>query len=377
MINKRLLVKNLLSHQDENSFYDKKLQLDLSNKQHKAKFIKHVCALANSNPKNNSYIVIGVRDQDNAIVGVNFFDDAKIQNLVNAYLANPPRVQYENVPFAHLPADKVVGLVTIRPATGLVSLRKNIWKYYGGSVFFREGSISMPKVFDIVVEDLNSATVQQIENSARNGIQDSLDGVIDFLYHRHRERHGDYKVFKDIFILCWAGNKSVKDGQEYWSRVDIELINEQVRLYYSALDQVQLHWNEDKFEILEFVQLGIDNQVQFYELERQTFVFKENGHYTIETEVLFQPPQYEKSSLFHVYTSCKQLLDVLRAGDKLQTHQIADVQRLPENLLICHFNDMGDALDELTSCKKLLKPYPVAYEQWKQAMRILRKVKYA
>jgi len=29
MINKRLLVKNLLAHQDENSFYDKKRRLDL------------------------------------------------------------------------------------------------------------------------------------------------------------------------------------------------------------------------------------------------------------------------------------------------------------------------------------------------------------
>ena len=36
MINKRLLVKNLLAHNDENSFYDKKLQLNLGNKEGKA-----------------------------------------------------------------------------------------------------------------------------------------------------------------------------------------------------------------------------------------------------------------------------------------------------------------------------------------------------
>jgi hypothetical protein len=31
-----------------------------------------------------------------------------IQNLVNAYLENPPKIQYENVPFPNLPKDKVI-----------------------------------------------------------------------------------------------------------------------------------------------------------------------------------------------------------------------------------------------------------------------------
>ena len=53
MINKRLLVKNLLAHNDENSFYDKKRFITIGEKEGKAKFLKHVCALANSNPKNN------------------------------------------------------------------------------------------------------------------------------------------------------------------------------------------------------------------------------------------------------------------------------------------------------------------------------------
>jgi predicted HTH transcriptional regulator len=50
------------------------------------KVLKHICAI-NSNPANNSYIVVGVEDQDNEIVGWIF--DSHIQNLVNAYLENP------------------------------------------------------------------------------------------------------------------------------------------------------------------------------------------------------------------------------------------------------------------------------------------------
>ncbi|HET8884844.1 MAG TPA: ATP-binding protein, partial [Salinimicrobium sp.] len=115
MINKRLLIKNLLAHNSENSFYDKKRVIDINGKIGKAKFLKHVCALANSNPQNNSYIVIGVEDEDNSITGIDFFDDSKIQNLVNAYIENPPRVIYENIPFPHLPENLVVGLITIRP----------------------------------------------------------------------------------------------------------------------------------------------------------------------------------------------------------------------------------------------------------------------
>ena len=42
MINKRLLIKHLLSHNDENSFYDKKRKVDISFKEGKAKFLKHI-----------------------------------------------------------------------------------------------------------------------------------------------------------------------------------------------------------------------------------------------------------------------------------------------------------------------------------------------
>ena len=219
MINKRLLIKNLLAHNDENSFYDKKRKIDISQKEGKAKFLKHICALSNSNPDNNSYIVIGVEDEDNKIVGVDFFDDSKIQNLINAYLSNPPVVQYENIPFPHLQDDKVVGLVTIRAKSTneVTSLRRNIWKYYGGSVFMREGSMSMPKVFDIEIKDVNSRIVSSIEKHAQNNIQHTLDGVIDFMDKR-KDFKPKYKVFKEYFVLCWAGQKKTVKEENFFSR---------------------------------------------------------------------------------------------------------------------------------------------------------------
>jgi predicted HTH transcriptional regulator len=125
MINKRLLIKNLLSHNDENSFYDKKQKLSFESKDGKAKFLKHICALSNSNPICNSFIVIGIEDEENKIFGVDFYDDSKIQNLINAYLKNPPKITYENVSFPSLPRHKVIGLVTI-----LVYYIYNILKFF-------------------------------------------------------------------------------------------------------------------------------------------------------------------------------------------------------------------------------------------------------
>src|SRR6187402_3516343 len=144
MINKRLLIKNLLAHNDESSFYDKKRQLNLHTREGKGKFLKHICALSNSNPANNSYIVVGVEDHDNEIVGDDFFDDSRIQNLVNAFLENPPKIQYENVPFPNLSKDKVVGLVTIKPKKRVSYFKKGIHTIIAKQAFIRRGSNSIP-----------------------------------------------------------------------------------------------------------------------------------------------------------------------------------------------------------------------------------------
>ena len=378
MINKRLLIKNLLAHNDESSFYDKKRQIDLGSKEGKAKFLKHICALSNSNPENNSYIVIGVEDETNEIRGVDFFDDSKIQNLVNAYLSNPPLIAYENVMFPDLPEDKVVGLVTIRPNGKITSLRKNIWKYWGGSIFLRDGSISMPKDFDIEIKDVNSEVVQAIENKAKNNIELTLDGVIDFINHRHANLESDYKVFKELFVVCWAGNTKVVKDNTYFSRVDIELINEQVRLFYSALDEVSISYTEDYFQIVEYVHLGINNQYRYYPLEEVTISFKNNGFYSIDTQLIFEPPKYDPKSLFHIYNANQALLNKLKKNIPLRPNEIRDLQHFPENMLICYLNDFPEAKKKLQEAKPYLKQFDSnIYQQYKETTRILRKVKYS
>lgn len=379
MLNKRLLIKNLLAHSDENSFYDKKLKLNMSRREGKAKFLKHICALSNRNPKNNSYLVVGVKDDDNSIVGVDFFDDSKIQNLIDSYLDNPPQVRYENVLFPHLPKEKVVGLVIIGANNGKVcSLRRNIWKYYGGSVFLRKGSISMPfRVQDeIELKDVNSEIVASIESHSQNNVEHTLKGVFDFM-EKSVDLEPKYKVFKEYFVVCWAGKKTQVNGETYFSRVDIELINEQVKLFYSDLDQVSISHDQDSFKIVEYVHLGLYENYRYYPLEEVTIHFKNNMSYEIESRMLFEPPQFQKETLFHIYNTNNALLEKLKNNRSLTVSEEKDLQKLPATYLLCQLNGFPQAMEKLEEAKPLLKAHnSEIHQSLKEAVRILRKVKY-
>ena len=312
MINKRLLIKNLLAHNDESTFYDKKRQLNLHSKEGKAKFLKHICALSNSNPSNNSYIVVGVEDENNEISGDDFFDDSRIQNLVNAYLENPPKILYENVPFPNLPKDRVIGLVTIKPNHKTSFFKKNIYTITANSVFIRIGSNSMPTEDKIPYSKSNIETVISIENNSRNSIAHTLDGVMDFMNIRHGDMTSKYKVFKELFVVCWAGIPKRIRETNYLSRVDIELINEQIKLFYSTLDVVTISYDENTFTITEHVQLGLNDKTSYYPLEKVTIHFYDNGYYKMETKMLFEPPKYNLKMLHHIYNSNLTLLSKLQ-----------------------------------------------------------------
>jgi hypothetical protein len=376
MINKRILIKNLLAHNDESSFYDKKRQLNLHTREGKAKFLKHICALSNSNPANNSYIVVGVEDHNNAIVGDDFFDDSRIQNLVNAFLENPPKIQYENVPFPNLPKDKVIGLVTIKPKSKTSYFKKGIHTIPAHSVFIRRGSNTMPVEGEVEKNYQNTETVIGIENNSRNSIEYTLDGVIDFMNFRHKDMSPKYKVFKELFVICWAGIAKKSRDKTYLSRVDIELINEQIKLFYSAQDVVEIIYDDDTFTIIEYVPLGLNDKTSYYPLEKQTIHFHDNGYYKIEREMLFQPPEFNKKMLFHIYNSNVSLLKKLQKGLSLSEREHKDLENLPSTFMICYLNGFDEARQKLIDAKPLLQPFNQVYLSFKEALRILRKMKY-
>lgn len=377
MINKRLLIKNLLGNSDENSFYDRKRFINLTSKEGKAKFLKTVCALANSNPDNKAFIIVGVEDETRQIVGVDFFDDSRIQNLINAYLENPPMVMYENIIFPDLPNDKVVGLVTIVSSTQICSLSKGIWKYPKGTIFKREGSNSKIQESDFKIDNHNKDIVLQIEKISSNNIKHTLDGVMDFIHNRHRDLESHYWVFREQFVLCWAGKPKLIDGKTLYSRVDIELINEQVRLFFSALDKVEILLEENRFCITEYILLGIENQLDYYPLETVNIDFLNNGTYKIEQNIIFAPPKYDGNIVDKLWIENQLILQKIIEDKKLNNNELNKLPSLSSACLICYLNGYPQVKELLEEARLKLKNLDRnAYESLKATLRILRKLKY-
>lgn len=376
MINKRLLIKNLLAHHTENSFFDKKQQLNLHTLEGKAKFLKHVCSLSNSNPYNQSFILVGIEDEKNTIMGIDFYDDSHIQNLLNAYLENPPQIQYENVIFPHLENGMVVGLVTIYPKKGKSSFKKRIYTIDEGASFSRIGSISHPEY--LPAKRNNQEIVESILKVSVTNLQNTIDSVLQFVTKTHPDMKPKYHVFKEYFTLCWAGIEKVKKGKIYLSRVDIELINEQVKIFYSALDEVTITYNDNEFVITEYVKIGFRRNNRYIPFSVQKIMFSDSMTYQITSEIVFETPEIDKRHLYHLYNYYTLILNKMSQNKRLNATEQNDLQNLCYSLMLCYLHGFNKAKDVLINHKAVFKNYkqPFLYTSFKEVMRILRKLKY-
>jgi hypothetical protein len=107
-----------------------------------------------------------------------------------------------------------------------------------------------------------------------------------------------------------------------------------VKLFYSALDEVSIAFDEDTFSITEYVCLGLNDKTSFYPLEKVTIRFFDNGYYKIETQLLFEPPQYNKKILHHIYNTNNAILTKLQKGIQLQPNEKIDLVNVPHRFAI-------------------------------------------
>ena len=179
-------------------------------------------------------------------------------------------------------------------------------------------------------------------------------------------------------MLCWAGQKKYVKDETFFSRVDIELVNEQVRLFFSTLDEVSISYDDDSFKIVEYVSLGLQNSYKYYPLEETIIQFGNNANYHIDTKLLFQPPQFDKKVLHHIYNANNAILEKLKKGLTLTSNEEQDLKNLPATYLICYLNLFHEAIDKLNESRPYLKDYSEEmYLTFKESLRILRKVKYS
>lgn len=355
MINKRILIKNLLSHHDENNFYEKKEFIDLKTDKGKGKFLKHVCALSNSNPYNNSFLIVGIEDVTNNIKGIGFIDDSDIQNLANSYLLNPPFLKYENIFFPNLPKEKVVGLLTVSPSDNRTSFKKRICNIQKGAIYFRKGSSSVPIDNYFSINPSNKSIVDEIEKISKISFKELLDDIFQFFDLWHSDYKPQYLVFKDQFVICWAGYRGHYGETPILQEVDIRIINEGVKLFFSAIQFVDVKITESDLNIIEYKVLGFDDNYSLYPYEETILVFHDNGKYEIKTNFLFKPPKFDTAIIKNLYARTKAFENRIIWGEKIEFEkEIGFYEGIANYYLICYFNGISEAKNDLLNSAKYL-----------------------
>ena len=94
--------------------------------------------------------------------------------------------------------------------------------------------------------------------------------------------------------------------------------------------------------------------------------------------MLFVPPQYNRKMLHHIYNSNISLLKKLEKGIPLTERENKEVLSIPSTLMICYLNGFEDAKQKLIDSKTHFKQFEniKVYTEFKEVMRVLRKMKY-
>ena len=101
------------------------------------------------------------------------------------------------------------------------------------------------------------------------------------------------------------------------------------------------------------------------------------GFTTYDTQLIFEPPRFNKRTLYHIYNTNNSLIDKLKKGIPLRPQDEKDLRHLPATYLICYLNDFENAKEKLLEAKPFLKQKGGnLYQSFKDSVRILRKVKY-
>lgn len=336
MVNKRLLIQHLLSQHDEGTFLDYKESVDLSNASGRSKLLKHICALSNSNPLNESYLIIGVTD-DKQVVGTDLLDDAVCQNLVKSFLHHPPTIKFENISFP-TNADRPVGLLTIHAKTETTSFLRTIDKINTGAVFHRIGSTSVPIEGDIALYPANETIVNDLLRASRVTIKEILSGVIEFKQQGHPEYRPTYTVFHEQFVVCW----SAWGGDPFYSEMDIRIINDGVRIFISANQDVKIEITDEKFQIIEHIYLGYGKKSFHFPFESTTIVFRDNGTYSINNGNIFVVPTFDNDEIIELYqTSQAEANRILKYGLGAADWEVAE--GISMDFFICYLHGIKEA----------------------------------
>ena len=82
--------------------------------------------------------------------------------------------------------------------------------------------------------------------------------------------------------------------------------------------------------------------------------------------------------MHHIFNTNNALLAKLERNARLKPTEVEDLRHLPSTYLICYLNGFEEAKDQMDHARPLLKKHNRAtYSSLKEALRVLRKVKYS
>ena len=155
------------------------------------------------------------------------------------------------------------------------------------------------------------------------------------------------------------------------------MINEQVKLFYSNLDEVEISFTENEFIITEYIELGINGAFKFYPLEEVRICFEENGNYSIHSKLLFKLPNWDKKTLHHLMNATQILVDKIKNEKQLNEKEEQEQYQICSLYMICLLFGIPNAKEDLERTRMLFKSKSTKlYQTYKDTQRVLRKIKY-
>lgn len=346
MIDKRKLIREILRYNpSENSFFDLKEDIDLSNSKAKAKFLKHISGLSNSNQSNNSYLIFGIENKTRNILGLNWRDDALFQDLIRNNLNNPPRISYDNVIFPDLPHDKFVGLLTIFPNRKHTTFKNSLSKISKGSRFFRYGSQTLLEtILTSNALPKNKQIVDEIHRLSRVSLELLLNEFVSFYKNSSPEYSPSHIVFNEQYVVCYSfWREKHFDEDDLLSEVTVILLNENISLFISAVDYAKILTTKNSFVITKMAHLYFNKENHFIPFEETKFIFNSNSDYKVEKQIVFCPPKMRRKDAESIIKRYQEFLSQYPSLDQIE--KIGPAETLCDELLICVLNGYSPAKD--------------------------------
>ena len=140
----------------------------------------------------------------------------------------------------------------------------------------------------------NVGAVDELKRMAATKLEDVLNDTIRF-YGKVGEWYPPrHVVLRDIHVICYSGYVDKFDGEIFLSEVNIELIGENVQLFYSACEEIQINVSDDHIEIVKYVPLHFHEKAHYFPFESKTVAFSSTGGYEIKDRFIFDPPKISK-----------------------------------------------------------------------------------